>query len=437
MPGLSSFIAAFVLRRAAGSSINQIKKDLRKNVYTRSLTAAAAVFKCQHAEREECCVFDATKESIFRTSNLPTDRAVSEVTCRCCKGRTSFLADSSESNPSIAGAALEEPLSETAREKSREKISSPFIGELNTFKSSYLPHPECNDGGCAGPLPLYKALSADKYSTRSSPCGGGGDAFNVVRVRAFGSKSSDVSEEYEDVAIVDTGANRPLFGPRRDFVNRRTANILTTMADGSQVQIGEQGDFTFKSEDSDGNALDPLILRDVSILKGSPINLVSVSMLCEEGTTFHFERGNSYFVFKGNQFKLIERDGLYLLRLDDILTAEDVSHLRDCEKKCGNDCATEARSKLGKNYACAATWELWHERFAHASKKRIKFLFDNGSAEGLAVDGKYKHDAKCKCSTCLTINNAKLHIGDVRKFDDPVTRKDQLIYSDISGPFPP
>jgi hypothetical protein len=275
------------------------------------------------------------------------------------------------------------------------------------------------------------------YSERSSPCGGGGDAINVARVRAFGSLSSDIRAEYGDVAIIDSGANHPLFGDRPEFINRSPANTLTTMADGSQVRIAEQGDFVFQSEDANGNALEPLILRDVSILKGSPINLVSVSMLCEAGSKFHFEKGNSYFIFKGRQFKLIERDGLYLLRLDDILAAEEICQLRDCERKSGNECKTEVRSKLGKNYACAATYQLWHERFAHASEKRIKFLFDNGSAEGLDIDGKFKHDAKCKCGTCLAIHNAKLHIGDVRKFDDLVTRKGQLLLSDISGPFPP
>jgi hypothetical protein len=87
--------------------------------------------------------------------------------------------------------------------------------------------------------PIYKAVKA-QYATRSSPCGGGGDAFNVTRVRAFGSRSSDDEyEEYEAVAIIDTGANRNHFGDRRGFVNRRPANIITTLADGSKIQIKE------------------------------------------------------------------------------------------------------------------------------------------------------------------------------------------------------
>ena len=55
----------------------------------------------------------------------------------------------------------------------------------------------------------------------------------------------------------------------------------------------------------------------------------------------------------------------------------------------------------------------------------------------MAVDGaKFKHDRKCTCPTCLSINNAKVHSGAVRKFADTVTRSGQLIYTDICGPFP-
>ena len=209
------------------------------------------------------------------------------------------------------------------------------------------------------------------------------------------------------------------------------------MADGSRVLVSEQGDFHLQSEDAQGNAVDPLVLRDVSILKGSPMNLVSVGILCEEGSVFHFEKGKSYFDYKGRRHRLIERDGLYLLRLDEVLQADDIAWLRDCEANLGNSRATEVRSKLGTNYACAASWDLWHERFGHASKKRLKFIFDNGSVEGMSVVGaQYKHDRKCTCPTCLAVNNAKVHIGDVREFADSVTRKGQLVYTDICGPFP-
>jgi hypothetical protein len=58
---------------------------------------------------------------------------------------------------------------------------------------------------------------------------------------------------------------------------------------------------------------------------GSPINLVSVSMLCNEGASFHFSEGNSYFDYKGHRHRLVERDGLYVLRLDEVLQADYIA----------------------------------------------------------------------------------------------------------------
>ena len=113
-------------------------------------------------------------------------------------------------------------------------------------------------------------------------------------------------------------------------MNRRAANLWMSAANGSKTQITEQGDILLRTTDTSGNELEPLILSDVSILKGNPLNLVSVGVLCEQGSTFHFEKNNSYFVYNGHQYKLHEHDGLYLLRLDDILHAEeDIQALRE------------------------------------------------------------------------------------------------------------
>lgn len=120
-----------------------------------------------------------------------------------------------------------------------------------------------------------------------------------------------------------------------------------------------------------------------------------------------------FFVDNGNTFKLEE---LYLKKSTD----GQVDQFRD-----GDDI-----------FGCAATYELWHERYGFASKKRLKLLYENGSAEGLDVGSKYSHDRKCTCPTCMSVNNRKKHIGDIRKYDDNVTKKGQLIYTDICGPFP-
>ena len=89
---------------------------------------------------------------------------------------------------------LEETLSHEAKEKACAELSASFTGEFETPQSSHTPRVVCTYGDCAGPLPLYRAM-ADKFSQRSSPCGGGGDAFNVARVRTFGSLTSDIRME--------------------------------------------------------------------------------------------------------------------------------------------------------------------------------------------------------------------------------------------------
>jgi hypothetical protein len=161
-------------------------------------------------------------------------------------------------------------------------------------------------------------------------------------------------------------------------------------------------------------------------------------VLCNEGASFHFSKGNSYFDYKGHRHRLIERDGLYVLRLDEVLPAEDLAWLRQCEQSLGNCRDTEEQSTFGTSYACAASYDLWHERFGHASKKRPKFLYDDGSCGGMAVSGApYKHDRTCTCPTCLSINNAKRHSGDVRQYADTISRKGQLLYTDICSLFPP
>ena len=213
----------------------------------------------------------------------------------------------------------------------------------------------------------------------------------------------------------------------------RKKKIWMTTANGEKTLLDSEGDFELPTADADGTPLEPLLLNDCSQLRGSPLNLLSISVLCDLGTTFNFEKRNSYFVYKGKKFRLEEKGGLYLLRLDDILKAEDLNaHIREFE---ANNCKHHVDSTTSTAYV-AATYNLWHERFGHADPKRLKFLYDNASVEGMDVGGKFKHNRTCQCETCKMTNNRKLHIGELRKHDDSVTRKGQMIYSDICGPFP-
>ena len=421
-----SFISAFVSRLDGGSSLEQIQRELSsKNYSSSSSSETALIVKCRRAGAEECCVFDPDDKTKFVSSPRKADPVVSAC-CHCCSTSTNL----SSSHISEGSTSEEQTLS------SAPPAAAAAISLSDTFPafvcSSGSCDPSCFDGRCDDSIPVYRAFRPAN-TRRSSLLSGGGDAFDITEY-GFGSSSS---LEYDEVAILDSGASKHFFGDRAGFVHRQPVNLSTVTADGSRVAISEQGDYVLHSEDAHGKELEPLVLRDVSILKGSPINLVSVGVLCDEGSTFHFEKGNSYFDYKGQRHRLIERDGLYLLRLDEVLPAEELDWLRECETQLGNCRSTEVRSKLGTSYACAASWDLWHERFGHADKKRLKFIYDNGGAEGMAVDGaKFKHDRKCTCPTCLSINNAKVHIGAVRKFADTVTRSGQLIYTDICGPFP-
>ena len=116
---------------------------------------------------------------------------------------------------------------------------------------------------------------------------------------------------------------------------------------------------------------------------------------------------------------------MYIIRLNELLQAQDI------EAVCG---IPDAAS--GESIALAATYTLWHERLGHASQQRLKFMYDNGMAEGFDVGGKHKHKKTCKCANCLSINNAKVHIGDTRKFDDDITQRGELVCTDLAGPFP-
>jgi len=433
-------------RLDGGTSVEKIIKILRKGEISSGELSVAPIMKCRFAAGESPCVFDPIKNGKFSAqSNIHGSAAVVSK-CKCCDSTEAKIGSIVEEPTTNAASILEEPTTFRSAAIMEEPTTSnsALISIVSTdkkfesFKSAPASNRSCLDDCCCSSRPIYRNMQPGDYFSRSSIVAGGGDVFNIHHTRAFGSVNGSIAgaNEFEDFVIFDSGANRHFFGDSERFIRRRAANLSTTTADGSQVQISEQGDIVLQSEDAHGNTLDPLVLRDVSILKGTPINLVSVGVLCDEGSTFHFEKGNSFFTYQGRKIRLLERDGLYLLRLDDVLEPEEMCRLRECEKQLGNPCTTAARSKIGKTYACAATWDLWHERFGHASKQRLKFIFDNASAEGLEVGGEFKHNAKCQCPTCLSINNAKLHIGDVRKFADQITQKGQLILSDISGPFP-
>ena len=290
-------------------------------------------------------------------------------------------------------------------------------------------------------IPVYR-LNERQRALRGiraiSPAGGGDVVFVRRHPRPGNAQYSQEDEEY--LAALDSGANRHLVNQLIQnalLKNKRPANLFMRSATGAVTHITEKGDIALRTVDAAGNELEPLILNDVSVLKGSPLNLLSVSALCEQGSSFHFSKQGSYFTHSGRRFPLVERNGLYILNLRELLQAEDIEYINfACQAQ--PDLQTDQHTdEDGKVYACAASYDVWHQRFGHSSKRRIKMLYDMGSVEGLDVRGQFTHDRHCTCPTCLQVNNSRLHIGAQRKFADYVSRKGQTLLTDICGPFPP
>jgi transposase InsO family protein len=143
------------------------------------------------------------------------------------------------------------------------------------------------------------------------------------------------------------------------------------------------------------------------------------------GLSFHISKLDSFFTYQGKRLTLIEENGMYIIRLNELLRAEEFDAI----------CSIPGAA-TDESIALAATYTQWHERLGHASQKRLKFMYDNGMAEGFDVGGKHKHEKTCKCANCLSIHNAKIRTGDTRKFDDDVTQRGELVCTDLEGPFP-
>ena len=189
----------------------------------------------------------------------------------------------------------------------------------------------------------------------------------------------------DNVAIVDTGATGHYLSRRLKslLLRQREGEGSVRVASGGSVPIDTVGDFELQAVDSGGQALAPILLKDASVLRTSPFNLVSVGMLCDAGSVFHFEKGNSWFTCEGHRFPIEERDGLFLIHLDRVLKADEIAGLRKMQEDEGY--GHEVFSSGTESYCCAATFSLWHERLGHASTGRLKFLYENGSAEGFNV----------------------------------------------------
>jgi hypothetical protein len=208
------FISAFMKRLSHGDSIENIKRDLNRSSRDSALSAAfsATVSKCPNLAAEHPCSFSVPPSPLFcdRSASFAASTAP-DCDCSCCH---SSLADSDFSNLPAAGAAD----SSTA--------------SFDSFSCAITDPKYCLDNKCfyAG-RPIYRreARYGDKIS---SPVAGGGDAF-VERRRQLAASTSQASafDDFADLAILDSGANRHTFGSTRLMTNRRPIDLHTTAAD--------------------------------------------------------------------------------------------------------------------------------------------------------------------------------------------------------------
>ena len=96
--------------------------------------------------------------------------------------------------------------------------------------------------------------------------------------------------------------------------------------------------------------------------------------------------------------------------------------------------SSRATSRLNSIWATSTRARRARQRGSFGAR----FLFDNGSAEGMAIRGKYAHNRKCTCPSCMTIHDATLvHVGEVRRFGATASLRGAPILSSSCGHFQP
>ena len=190
-----------------------------------------------------------------------------------------------------------------------------------------------------------------------------------------------------------------------------------------------------------GKHTDTLHLRDANVVPDASFNLLSLTKLLEEGAGFHLSlRQGNYLSYNGRDYPLISQRGLLLIDLSRPLEEVDAPDDFDgAYMSVEDDVYISSDSGSPAHVAAAAAaapMKVWHERLGHASRARINHLNSSGAALGMNIRGKDTHDAKCSCEACLKTNNVSRGIGASRQFADTVSRKGEVITSDVLGPFP-
>jgi hypothetical protein len=204
------FICSFLAHIDNHVSLPDIKAKLSENISRNYFLGAGLVVKCPHAPTEQPCNFDPFNAKKFCAAH----QEISENPCTCSCGSINCKSNSED-------AGLDEPasLSASSTDGGAASAASPFDNDdFSVFKATV----ESENSFLSADLPCdpnspFSKCSGRSY-TRSSICAGGGDVVISRKVKSFAatqpySKTSPLHEyEYEEFALVDSGANRHFFG---------------------------------------------------------------------------------------------------------------------------------------------------------------------------------------------------------------------------------
>ena len=241
-------------------------------------------------------------------------------------------------------------------------------------------------------------------------------------------------------AAMDSGAMKHLFDDSIALENERSPMPGETMmsASGHVIRPSKVGDFQLQAKDPvTGESLGHITLNDVSALKNSPLNLISVSMLVEQGSRVNFEKGNSYLEWKGKRLPLVERNGVYLVNLTDFVAADTALGLMD------QDHEYDSIEYNGVACPVVSDMQLLHERLGHQKGIDVKFLIDHDVVRGIKLRNTAKasctkHDPchKDNCLTCSRFVPKAKHVNSTREASPTAKQIGDIVSIDIFGEMP-
>ena len=169
----------------------------------------------------------------------------------------------------------------------------------------------------------------------------------------------------------------------------------------------------------------PIAFDGVNHLGKSHLSIFAVSKLTDRNNVVHFEKHNDHIILAdGTRVEMEERDGLYFIRLEQILSPDELS----CLVLMSHPHCRPEILETGK--ALAADINLWHNRL-HISPKRIRAIYDLGAVEGLGIKNLPEHGPRCNCEACRIARASRKSVPKVRHYDMAADKPFHTVATDV------